>query len=248
MRRAPVLAAVLSAALATAGCAMLVPVGREFTRPTAATFTPGVTTLDDVKKALGEPRSQLAWSRNEGLFRQTSADTPLPTPFPGAPVGGTVKRVYYYYSWRVGEAVRSGVEPSRSLHAWFWNDKLVAFSGSSSFKADATGFDEAKVSAITPWKSLRRDVIATFGPPSGLAVYPATPVEDQEVLIYSGFEWDAAKGQYESKSLFVVVDALGIVEDVRFAGSSRPIPPPAPTGGGGPVQIYTPPPPRSRSR
>jgi hypothetical protein len=245
MRRALLLAAVLSTAVSAGGCFM--PVGRDFARPRPTTFTPGVTTLDDMKKALGEPRTQLAWSRSDGVFRMSTEDTPLPTPFPGAPVGGAVKRLYYYYSWRVGEAIRPGVEPARSLHAWFWNDRLVAFKGSSSFKTDATGFDEAKVATIQPWKSLRADVIAAFGEPSGLAVYPAIASEDQQVLIYNGFEWDTSKNQSESKSLFVVVNGLGLVEEVRFSGSSKPIPPPVPAGGGVPVQIYTPPP-RSRGR
>jgi hypothetical protein len=243
MRHAGLLA-VLAAAVAASGCFM--PVGREFARPGLTTLQPGVTTPDDVKKALGEPRTQLAWSRNEGVFRAGS-NTPLPTPFAGAPVGGTVRRLYYYYSWRLGEPVRSGVEPARSFHAWFWNDRLVAFKGTSSFKADATGFDDGKVATIRPWTSLRADVIAAFGPPSGLAVYPATAVEDQQVLIYDGFEWDTARGQYESKSLFVIVNGLGLVEDVRFSGSSRPIPPPAPAASPVPVQIYTPPP-RTRGR
>jgi hypothetical protein len=232
--------AVVLASLASVvtGC---MPVGRDFPRPTTATFTPGVSSLDDVKRALGEPRSQLAWSRNQGVLQHTSDSTPLPTPFPGAAVGGTVRRTYYYYSWKIGESVRPGVEPARSLYAWFWNDKLVAFSGTSSFKADATGFDETKIGSIKPWRSLRDDVLNALGPPSGLAVYPATALEDQQVLIYRDFEWDTAKREYEAKMLFVLVNGLGIVEDVRFSGSTRPIPPPAPAGTGAPVQIYTPP-------
>ena len=230
---------VLAAAVTlAAGC---MPVGRDFARPTLTTFKPGVSSIDEVKKVLGEPTTQQSWSRTGGVFRERSTGTPLPTPFDGAPVGGTVKHLYYYYSWRVGEGVRSGVEPSRSLYAWFWNDKLVAFTGTSSFKTDATGFDESHVAAIKPWHSLRADVIAAFGQPSGVAVYPAAPQEDQEILIYRDFEWDTRKGQYESKSLFVVVNILGLVEDVRFSGSTRPIPPAAPAGGGVPVPIYIPP-------
>jgi hypothetical protein len=232
------------AVVLAAGC---MPVGRDFPRPGVSTFTPGVSSLEEVKRLLGEPTNQLAWSRSSGVFRERSESMPLPTPFNGAAVGGTVKRLYYYYSWRAGEGVRSGVEPSRSLYAWFWNDKLVAFSGTSSFKADATSFDAARVDTITPWKSLRADVIEAFGQPSGVAVYPAAALEDQEVLIYRDFEWDTWTGQYEAKSLFVVVNGLGMVEDVRFTGSTRPIPPPAPTGTGVPIQIYTPPP-RTRSR
>ena len=99
---------------------------------------------------------------------------------------------------------------------------------------------------VKPWKTLRADVVAAFGQPSGLAVYPATSAEDYEVLIYRGFEWDTAQNQYLSKSLYVMVNGLGIVEEVRFSGSSNPIPAPAPVGSGVPVQIYTPP--RSRGK
>jgi hypothetical protein len=235
----------LAAAVMVAGGCM--PVGRDFVRPTMTTFTAGVSSLDDVKKMLGEPTSQVAWSRSEGLFRSPSEDTPLPTPFRGAAVGGTARRLHYYYSFRVGEAARPGVEPSRSLSLWFWNDRLVAFTGSSSFKTDATSFDETKVGAIKPWASLRADVLTAFGEPTGVAVYPAAPLEDHEILIYREFEWDTSQKQYGAKSLFVVLNALGIVEDVRFSGSTRPIPPPAPTGTGAPIQIYTPPP-RTRGR
>ena len=236
--------ALAAVVITTIGCA---PVGRDFARPAAGALTPGVTSLDDVKKMLGEPTNQLAWSRSAGVFRARSENTPLPTPFDGAPVGGTVKRLYYFYSWRVEEAVRPGVDPSRSFHAWFWNDRLVAFTGTSSFKEDATTFDEKKAEAIKPWSSLRADVEQLLGPPSGIAVYPATPVEDQEVLIYRDFQWDRSAAQYESKALYVIVNALGIVEDVRFSGSSRPIPPPAPAATPVPIQIYTPPP-RTRGR
>ncbi len=241
MRRFGVVA-ILGAAL-MAGC---MPIGREFARPTTTSLTPGVSSIADVTKAIGEPTNQVAWSRNDNVFRQAPQGASLPTPFPAAPVGGTVKRLYYYYSFKLGEPVRPGVEPARSFYAWFWNDKLVAFTGTSSFKTDATGFDDTKVDTVKAWKSLRADVIAAFGPPNGIAVYPATSAEDQEVLIYRGFEWDTSRNQYESKSLFVAVNALGIVEDVRFSGATNPIPPPAPTGGGVPIQIYTPPRPRGK--
>ena len=241
MSRRGVLLAAL--ALAVAGC---MPLGRDFARPTPTTFKPGVSSIDEVKKALGEPRTELSWSRAAGVFQERSATTPLPTPFDGARVGGTVKRLYYYYSWRAGQGVRSGVEPARSLYVWFWNGTLVAFTATSSFKDDTTSFDDGKVAAIKPWQSLRADVVAAFGPPSGVAVYPTAPQEDQEVLIYSDFEWDTSKGQYGSKSLFVLVNALGLVEDVRFSGSTNLIPAPVGTPST-PIQIYMPPP-RSRNR
>jgi hypothetical protein len=233
-------------AATTLCCAGCMPVGRDFARPAPTTFKPGVSSIGDVKKVLGEPRTELSWSRTDGVFRERSASTPLPTPFDGARVNGTVKRLYYYYSWRAGQGVRSGVEPARSLYVWFWNDKLVAFTATSSFKDDTTSFDDSKVAAITPWHSLRADVVAAFGPPSGVAVYPAAPAEDHEVLIYSDFEWDTSKGQYGSKTLFVLVNALGLVEDVRFSGATNLIPAPVPGPSSTPIQIYTPP--RTRNK
>jgi hypothetical protein len=245
MRRVLGLLALGVTFVATAGAACM-PMGREFTRPTMTTFKPGVSSVDDVKKVLGPPRNEVAWARNDGVLRQGPDDVAAPSPFPSAGLGGTVRRLHYSYSWKIGEGVRPGVEPTRSMYVWFFDDKLIAISGSSSFKADATGFDESKVADIKGWRSLRTDVIAAFGEPSGFAVYPATASEDQEVLIYRGFEWDTAKNQYSAKFLWVLVNGLGIVEDVRFSSSSKPIPAPAPVGGGVPIQIYTPP--RSRGR
>jgi len=245
MRVLPRAIGALAIILAAGGC---MPVGRDFARPTDATIRPGETSIGDVKKALGEPRTERAWSRNQGVLAGGPNDPPPPTPFTAARVGGTITQLFYYYSWRLGESATPGVDPTRSLNLWFWNDKLVAFRGTSSFRNDGTNFDETRVATIEAWKSLQADVIERFGEPSGVAVYPATAQEDQRVLIYQDFEWDTAKQQIRSKSLFVLVNALGVVEDVKFDGSSRPMPPPVPAGGTTPIQIYTPPRTPSRGR
>jgi hypothetical protein len=235
-------AAMLVLAVVGIGAAC-VPMGRQFVRPTPTTFRLGESSAAEVTKQLGEPADQRAWARTDNLLREPP--TPVPTPFGGASVGGSMREMKYRYSWRAGEAATSGVEPARNLELWFWNDKLVGYRGVSSFKEDSTTFDETKATALTPWKSLRADVVKLLGEPSGLLGYPLTRNEDQQVLVYHGFEWDTSKRESRFTILYVLVNALGIVEDTRFDASSRPLPPPVPTGTSTPVYI-SPPPRRSR--
>jgi hypothetical protein len=234
MRRARL---ALVIALVSTGC---VPVGRHFVRPTPTTFQIGQSSLEDVRKQLGEPSSQRMWSRNDNVL--TAPPTALPTLFGSAVVSGAMRELTYTYVWRLGETVRPGVEPGKSLRVWFWNDKLVGYRASSSFREDSTDFDESKAASLRPWKSLRHEVVELLGPPSGMAGYPLTRYEDQQILIYSGFEWDTSKREVRSKNLYVLVDALGVVEDARFEGTSRPMPPPAVTPGTTTVPVYVPPP------
>jgi hypothetical protein len=238
MMRALVL---LALAVLTGGC---LPSGRQFVRPTPTTFQLGQSSVEDVKRLLGDPSDQRAWARNDNVLRDPP--TPLPTLFGSAPVNGAMRELSYRYLWRLGEAAARGVEPSKRLSLWFWNDRLIGYRSSSSFKEDSTDFDESKVAEITHWKSQRDDVVKLLGPPSGVAGYPLTRHEDQQVLIYQASEWDTSENQIRTKSLYVLVNALGLVEDARFDGSSRPLPPPVVTPGVTTVPIYVPPPRRGR--
>jgi hypothetical protein len=222
-------------ALTAAGC---LPTGRQFVRPTPATFRLGESTVEDVKRVLGEPADQRSWSRNSNVL--ADPPTPLPTLFGPASVTGTIREMRYAYAFRLGEATRYGVQPSRSLNVWFWNDRLIGYRATSSFKEDSTDFDESKVHDVTAWKTLRGEVVALMGPPSGVAGYPLTRHEDQQILIYEGFEWDTSKNESRFKTLHVLVNALGVVEDVRFDASSRPLPPPVVTPGVTTIPVYIP--------
>ena len=228
-------------ALLTGGC---LPSGRQFVRPTPTTFRLGQSSVEDVKRLLGDPSDQRAWARNANVLQDPP--TPLPTLFGSAPVSGAMRELSYSYLWRLGEAANRGVDPSKRLRLWFWNDRLVGYRASSSFKEDSTDFDDTKVAEIAPWKSQRDDVVKLLGPPSGVAGYPLTRHEDQQILIYETLEWDASERQIRSKTLHVLVNALGLVEDARFDGSSRPLPPPVVTPGVTTVPIYVPTPRRGR--
>jgi hypothetical protein len=233
------IAGVIALALVGIGAGCL-PVGRQFARPTPTTFQLGESSVQDVIRQLGEPTNQRTWSRSDNVLREPP--TPLPMPFGTAAVPGSMRELRYEYSWRIGEAATAGVEPSRNLNLWFWNDKLVGYRGVSSFREDSTTFDETKAAALMPWKSLREDVVKLLGPPSGLIGYPMTRNEDQQILVYHGFEWDTSKRESRFSILYVLVNALGIVEDTRFDGSNRPLPPPVPGGTTTPIYIPAPPP------
>lgn len=218
-------------AAAAAGCA---PVGKDFVRPTPATMQMG-TTPQEIRARFGEPRSERSWARGD-------LDLPkeVGTPFGAPRVAGLMTELYYYYENRAGAPAAPGVEPSRSVRYWFWGERLVGYQSSSSFKADSTVFDERKVAAIRPWHSLRADVIATLGEPSGVRVFPLVPGDDLQVLTWFAFEYDTAARQSRARTLHVLVNNIGVVVDLRFDSASKPIPPP-PAPAYTPVPIYIPP-------
>lgn len=151
-----------------------------------------------------------------------------------------MSELYYYYENRGEAAAAQGVDPSRSARYWFWNGRLVGYQASSSFKVDSTAFDDGKVAAIKPWQSLRADVLAAFGEPSGMRMFPLAPGEDLQVLTWFAFEWDRAAQQSRARTLHVLVNGIGVVVDLRFDSAAKPIPPPA-APAYTPVPIYMPP-------
>jgi hypothetical protein len=223
----------LAALIACAGCA---PVGRDFIRPTPVTAELGKATPQDVRARFGEPRSERSWARGDlELAKEVGS------PFGALPrVPGSMTELYYYFSSRAAPATAPGVEPSRSAHYWFWNGRLVGFRSSSSFKSDSTDFDSARASAFKPWQTLRAELIAALGEPSGVRIYPLTPGEDLQMLTWFNFEWDTAQGQQRSRTLHALVNGIGVVVDLRFASDAKPLPP-SPTPAYAPVPIYIPP-------
>jgi len=231
---APALRAALVALLAAlaAGC---VPIGRDFVRPTPASVELARTTPDEARAKLGPPRSERAWTRGDLELAKE-----IGTPFGAPRVAGTMTELYYYYEDRAGMPATAGVDPSRSALLWFWDGRLVGYRGSSSFKSDSTAFDEAKATAIKPWQTLRADVVAALGEPSGRRIYPLAPAEDAQVLTWFAFEYDTALRQSRTRTLHVLVNAIGVVVDVRYDSNAKPLPPPPPSTYT-PVPIYIPP-------
>lgn len=221
------------ALLAAAGC---VPVGRDFIRPAPERVEIGTTTPEEVRAKFGPPRSERTWARGDlEIAKEIGA------PFGAPRVGGSMTELYYYYENRGGVASVQGVEPSRSAHFWFWNGRLAGYRSSSSFKADSTGFDEAKAAAVKPWQTLRANLIAALGEPSGRRAYPLAPAPEMEILTWFSFEYDTSMRQSRAHTFHALVNGIGVVVDVRLDSSAKPFAP-APAPAYNPVPIYIPPP------
>jgi hypothetical protein len=214
-----------------AGCA---PIGTDFVRPTSDSVVLGTTTEAEVRAKYGKPRTERSWGRQDvELAREVGA------PFGAARVSGTMSELDYYFEDRMGDAAAKGVSPSKSVKFWFHNGKLAGWKSHSSFRADSSAFDEKKVQEITAWKSLRGDVVRLMGPPAGVRIHPMVPGEDQQMLTWFTFEFDTSLRETRARTLDVLVNGIGVVLDVRYAGSAKPLPPPpAPTYV--PVPIYIP--------
>ena len=141
------LALALVAALAAAGC---MPIGQDFLRPDEGSVRLGETTLEEVRSRYGAPRNERSWGRSDApLAAEVGA------PFGAARVSGLMRELYYYHENRMGEAAVAGVEPSKSVRFWFFDERLVGYLAHSSFRGDSTGFDEAKAATIVPWRTRR---------------------------------------------------------------------------------------------
>ena len=219
---------ILAGVAVLAGC---MPIGSDFIRPDATQLKLGATTRDQILERYGAPRNERSLQQSDAV--QAVAGSP----FGVAPVSGTVSELRYYYENRMGEPVKEGVQPSKSARFWFYDDKLVGYVSHSSFRADSTVFEADKVSAVVPWKSVRADVVKLLGEPSGARVYPMTPRPGQEILTYFAFEFDRGANETRVKRFHVLIGVLGVVEEVRFDSSAKPIPPPPVT-----TPVYTVPP------
>lgn len=224
---------IVVASIALSGC---VPIGVDFVRPAPEALEFGVATPEQVKARYGAPRNERSWARGDlELGREVG------TPFGAPRVQGTMSEIDYYHENRGGTPATSGVDPSKSMRFWFWNSRLVGYHSHSSFKADSTSFDEKLVSQVEAWKTLRADLVRLFGPPSGVRVYPLVPSEDQQMLSWFSFEYDTSLRQSRARRLDVLVNGIGVVVDLRFNSSAKPLPPP-PVPAYNPVPIYIPPP------
>ncbi|WP_353192178.1 hypothetical protein [Pandoraea pnomenusa] len=178
-------------AVALTGCA-----GTNFVRPADTALQNGKTTLSDVRTAYGSPYRESSVSKNDQ----------------------DVKLLSYAYAAVGGTPVEAGVTPARSLSLAFWQDRLVSNVFVSSFKEDASTFDDAKRSAIVKGKTTRTDVIALLGRPAGYAIYPAIKEKDGQALVYS---YTATSGsafslKISKRELIVTVDPNDIVTDVSY--------------------------------
>lgn len=186
----------LSAALvgALSGCA-----GTNFVRPDDAALQNGKTTITEARAKFGSP------------FRESNATKN----------DEDVKLLSYAYASTGGTPVETGVIPARSLELGFWKDTLVSNVFISSFKDDASVFDESKRTAIVKGKTTRAEVIELFGRPAGYAIYPVIKDRNGQALVYSYHttSGSAFNLKFSKHDLIVTVDSNGLVTDVSYESS-----------------------------
>jgi hypothetical protein len=189
------LLAVLTVALAS-GCA-----GTNFKRSDAQSVVLGHTTVAEVTRIMGTPRQTGEILAN----------------------GQKLRLMTYAYAAAGGEPQEQGVTPARGMTYSTFNEVVVAQTFISSFKQDATDFDDAKVASIVKGKTTRTEVLALLGPPHGEAVYPVIKEKTHKAVMYNytHVKMVLLNPKIHSKSLVVAFGPSDVVEEVIYASNGQ---------------------------
>lgn len=155
-------------------------------------FTLGETSIADIRRQFGAPRSI------EDEFQNDQE----------------VSRHLYGYASLLEAGHVPGVTPARRNVFHFHDGVLAAFKFESSFAEDPTDFDVAAADKIVKGSSTRADVEALMGPPNGQLIWPMIAQKDAIGLLYSYNHRLTGKGFYSQK-VTVIVDSDGIVREVE---------------------------------
>jgi len=189
------LSAVVVLSVLMAACA-----GTNFVRPAENAFVLGSTTRQQVEAQQGKPYQRGKITKNTEMLDSLS----------------------YAYATG-GESLVGGVTPARAAGYYFLNDILVGQEFISSFKEDATDFDESKVSSIVKGKTTKEEVITLLGKPSGNYIYPLVANKDDTGIVY---QYTQTKGtvfnlKFYQKLLIISINKSGIVTDVNFTSTGE---------------------------
>jgi len=177
--------------LQLAGCA-----GTNFMRVTDEALILGKTTKEQIEARLGAPYQQGVITKNEQQMKTAS----------------------YAYASSGGGAVAEGVIPARSQGFYFFNNKLVGYEFTSSWKSDSSNFNNEKIAQIRKGASTHKDVLRLLGKPGGKYIYPLIEHKDREAInyLYSQTKGGAFNLKFYKKQLVVVFNKQGIVTDVEY--------------------------------
>ena len=182
----------VSVAALFSGCA-----GTDFQRPDPSSFHLGKSTTSDLIGVMG-PASRTGKVLKNGL---------------------AISQLTYVYATKIGaDPLYPGVTPARVMVFSTFNDTLVGEQFISSFKVDATDYDDTKIGAIIKGKTTRAEVVSALGPPSGEAIYPAVNGKGGAAIIYaySQVKGGAFNLKFYSKVLTVSLNASDVVSDIDY--------------------------------
>jgi len=178
------------------GCA-----GTNFVKPDPDSFTLGKTTKQEVIKRMGKPY-RIGSQLKNGAMLETAA---------------------YAYAQSSGSALYSGVTPARSQGFYYIDGTLVGTEFTSSFKDDASDFDETKVGMIEKEKTTKAEVIRLLGTPGGESIFPlaANPNDRALVYLYSQTKGSVFNLRFYVKTLIVSYNEQGIVTNVEYTAQGN---------------------------
>ena len=175
--------------------------GTDFVRVPDDVLVLDQTTYEQITARLGSPYRQGVVTKNDQQIQTAS----------------------YAYASAGGAAAAARLPPARSQGFYFFNNKVVGYEFSSSWKDDSTDFDGGKVAQIKKGQSTRRDVVRLLGKPGGKYIYPLIPNRGEEAVIYS---YNQTKGtafnlKFYQKLLVVTFNKQGIVTNVEYTESGQ---------------------------
>jgi hypothetical protein len=189
--------------LLAAACVVLVAgcAGTNFKRPEPNQLALGKSRTADVLAVMGSPQQTGEAVQNEQK----------------------IKVLRYAYAEGAGEGRYPGVVPARAMVFTVHDDVLVGQEFVSSFKGDATEFDEGKLPSIVKGKTTRTEVVGLLGKPNGEAVYPMIKNKGEKAAVYS---YSQAKGnvfnmKFHAKTLLVSFNGADVVSDVQYQSSGE---------------------------
>src|SRR5512145_2152165 len=168
---------------------------KELKRPEAGTLQLGKTTEAEIRSRFGEPR---------GVATRLINDWPVKT---------------YSYS-HADSPVDVPTVPVRVMVFMFANDVLVGYHYLSSFAADATDFDETRVSRIRRGQTTARQVVELMGHPGGEYIHPLARVQGGRAYVYGYSRTENITGgklSTKTKTLVVNFEPTGVVFDVDLS-------------------------------
>ncbi|MFA5121582.1 hypothetical protein [Zavarzinia sp.] len=152
--------------------------------PAEALFVLGRTTEADIRAQYGAPTSSERETTPQG------SATGLPSggsPFDAVPFEGTYTRLRYALTNEAEARLLGGDTKTKTAEFLLWNDVLIDYHFNSSFEADATTFDLARLKDVAIGRTIEAQVISLLGPPSGRGIFPAVRDPGSHVLHYNYF-------------------------------------------------------------
>ena len=184
-------AIVLAMVALVTGCAA----GTKFERQPDQRLVLGKTTYEEIVQVMGKPLNEGAVAKN----------------------AKSMKRIAYGYAGS-GAPAYDGVVASNAQSFHFYDNKLVGYDYTSSYKTDSTDIDISKLNQILKGTSTRADVRALLGPAGGQYLFPliSSPEQQADSYLYSQTTRGFGIVKFYRKSLTVTYDPSGIVSNVEF--------------------------------